>query len=47
MKNQLEIIQLANKMFKDSKPLDGELLIILKKTAERMLSKTPTKFKRK
>jgi hypothetical protein len=44
MKNQLEIIQLANKMFKDSKPLDGELLIILKKNSRKNVVKNTNKI---
>lgn len=47
MKKQIEIIKIASMLFKDSKPLEGEPLRILKETAKRMLSKTPTKLIKK
>lgn len=45
--SQFEIINLASLMFSDSKPLDGDALVVLKRAAEKSLSKTPTSFKRK
>jgi len=39
---QLDIISLSKKMFAGSMPMSGKELIVLKKTASRMISKTPT-----
>lgn len=46
-KENFKIIEFANEIFKNSKPLDEEFLKILKQTARRVLSKTPTKFEKK
>ena len=47
IEKQMEIIEIASTLFKDSKPLEGEPLRILKQTAKRMLSKTPTTLRKK
>ena len=39
---QLSIVSLANQMFKGSQPMTGKELKILKRTASRLISKTPT-----
>jgi len=39
---QMSIISLANQMFKGSQPMIGRELFILKRTASRLISKTPT-----
>lgn len=39
-----KLISLANKLYKDAKPLEGKALEILNKTYKRLLSKTPTKL---
>lgn len=42
MKNPLKINKLASEMFSGSKPMSGNELKILSKTASRLISKTPT-----
>ena len=41
-KSQLQLIDLAQKMFKGSRSLEGEALEILRFTSRRMQSKTPS-----
>lgn len=41
----MSISELANNMFKGSKPMSGKELYILKKTASKLISKTPTSLK--
>jgi len=42
IQNTFAVNQLANEMFSDSKPLEGKPLEVLKETAKKCLSKTPT-----
>jgi len=44
--SQCIVISLANEMFKESKPMIGEELELLKKTYRRLLKNTPTSFKK-
>jgi hypothetical protein len=41
------IMKLFFEMFKDSKPMNGKELEILKKTSSRLISKTPTTLNKK
>jgi hypothetical protein len=43
--DQLNLIAFANMIFQDSKPMSGLELKILKNTATRLLSKTPTSLR--
>lgn len=42
--NAINVVVVANELFKDSKPLEGEPLIILKDTLKKSMSKDKTSF---